>query len=98
MTGDWNGGERRLRVASDQRLTVERIVKIDPSSGAQTPLVRGDLARVDRWNFVGAHTVRWRSRKRGDPPFAASRLTYRLELVYERVLRAEGDGVYGLDP
>lgn len=96
MTGDWNGGERILRVAPGQSVRVERIVRIDPASGAETTLEQGELDRVDRWDWSDRSTVRWRSRLPSAPPFDRSLLVYRLELVYERIFAAEAGSAYAL--
>src|ERR1051326_3890422 len=50
--GDWNGGERKFRIEPGQQLTLGSITRIDPESGARTPLVDGDLASVDHYQFV----------------------------------------------
>ncbi len=96
MSGDWNGGERIFRLEPGQRLRVLRIVRIDPESGSERVLERGDLGVVDQWNWTDSTTVRWRSRAPAAPPFDATLLVYRLELVYEQILRRDGENLYRL--
>jgi hypothetical protein len=96
MSGDWNGGERIFRVEPHQRVRVARIVRIDPATGAERVLERGDLGQVDHWDWSGSDTVRWRSRAPTDPPFLDTLLVYRLELVYERLFEPAGEGRYRL--
>ena len=96
MSGDWNGGERVLRVGPGQSVRVERIVRIDSATGAETLLQKGKLDRVDRWDWSDSSTLRWRSRLPSDPPFDQTLLVYRLELVYERVFADLGGGRYEL--
>ena len=72
FTGDWNGGERIFRTFLGQSIEMDRIVRID-ASGASRELQRGDLDDVDRWNWKGSNTVRWRSRAPSDPEFGRAR-------------------------
>jgi hypothetical protein len=91
--GAWNGGERLFRVPSGQRLHLERISR-ETDDGRLVALARGDLGRVDHYDFTERHTLRWRSRAPDDPPFAATTLTYVLEYTLSGVLAREGDGRY----
>src|SRR5436190_2147211 len=59
--GAWNGGERRFRLLGNQRLTLERISRID-SAGQAHPLRAGNLSHVDEYAWADARTLRWRSR------------------------------------
>jgi uncharacterized membrane protein YgcG len=97
FSGDWNGGERRFRLGLGQTVEVRRVVRIDPVSGGETELVRGDLGAVDHWDWTDGETVRWRSRLPSDPPFAATEIDYRLELVYRGILSPSGERAYVLD-
>ncbi len=54
-------------------------MRIDPATGAERELERGDLDQVDRWDWAGSSVVRWRSRRPEDPPFAATAIDYRLD-------------------
>jgi uncharacterized membrane protein YgcG len=87
--GAWNGGERSFRLERGQRLELLALERIDPDTGAVTPLERGSLDRVDRYDWAGRGKLRWRSRLPSDPPFddqlLVYRLTYRLENVVEPV-------------
>lgn len=97
FTGDWNGGERTFRRFPGQRLTVERIVRIDPATGAERELVRGDLDAVDHWDWAGSSAVRWRSRLPDDPPFDSTPISYRLEYRLTGALQAAGGRAFRLD-
>lgn len=90
--GDWNGGERDFGAGRD--IDVKRVVRID--GNREIPLVQGDLDQVDHWDYAGSHTVRWRSRMPGDPPFADRELTYVIDVVYSDILRSEGNGRFVL--
>lgn len=96
FTGAWNGGERRFDVRVGQSFDFEEIVRLDSATGAELPMVRGDLERVDGYDFTGSRTLRWRSRLEGDPPFEDATRTYRLSYRYGDILVPEGDG-YRLD-
>ena len=94
--GDWNGGERRFNVALGQDLHFHSIDRIDPKSGAHIPLQRGDLSVVDHYGWAKNQTLRWRSRRESDPPFAHTTLVYELDYTITNVLFPDGDG-YRLD-
>ena len=96
FTGDWNGGERIFDLRRDQALELESVTRVDPASGAETPMVEGDLSRVDHYGWSDRQTLRWRSRLPSDPPFDATPITYVLEYRQERVLQPRG-GRYVLD-
>lgn len=97
LTGDWNGGERSFRLFEGQRLDVERVVRIDPDSGTETVLTRGDLDEVDHWNWTDGRTLRWRSRQPSDPPFDRTKLIYRLDYRLTGALSRQGDNVFRLN-
>ncbi len=97
LTGDWNGGERSFRLFEGQRLDVERVVRIDPGSGAETVLSRGDLDEVDHWNWTDGRTLRWRSRQPSDPPFDRTKLIYRLDYRLTGALSRQGDNAFRLN-
>lgn len=97
FTGDWNGGERSFRLFPGQRLTVDRIVRIDAATGAERELERGDLDQVDRWDWAGSSAVRWRSRLPSDPEFDATPISYRLEYRLTGALVSLGGRAFRLD-
>ena len=94
--GDWNGGERRFRLLGSQRIDLLAMRKIDAANGAVVPLRRGNLDSVDDYAFTDGATLRWRSRRPSDPPFANTTLVYELEYLLSNVLRRDGDA-YVLD-
>jgi hypothetical protein len=94
--GDWNGGFRTFRVALGQSVEDFSIDRVDPETGERVPLIRGDLDRVDHYEWTDPRTVRWRSRRPTDPPFRRTTLVYRLHYRLEGVLRPQGEGVYRL--
>lgn len=96
MTGDWNGGERSFRLHPGQSLDLLGIARIDAETGLPWPLARGDLSRVDHYDWAGARAVRWRSRAPDAPSFDHTELTYRLTYELGEVVRARGDS-YWLD-
>jgi uncharacterized membrane protein YgcG len=91
FSGDWNGGERQFRLEPWQRLTLHSMTRIDPDTGAERPMVEGDLDEVDHYGWKGSRLLRWRSRLPSDPPFAATRITYLLDYTISGVLRKEGE-------
>lgn len=97
FSGDWNGGERSFRLFPGQRITLDRIVRIDPPTGGERELVRGDLDQVDHWDWTSSNTVRWRSRLPSDPVFQATSLSYRLDYRLSGVLVELGEGRFRLD-
>jgi hypothetical protein len=94
--GAWNGGERIFRVSPGQRLRFERLSR-ETAGGRLVPLVRGDLRRVDHYDFTERDVLRWRSRGADAPPFAAATLAYVLEYTLSGVLARERDEGYLLD-
>jgi len=95
FTGDWNGGERIFNTRFGQRLDIQRVSRIDPATGASVTLTEGDVDEVDHWKLESNRTLRWRSRRPGDPPFKDTVLTYVLEYTLSNVVWKE-DGVYHL--
>jgi uncharacterized membrane protein YgcG len=90
FSGDWNGGERSFRRRLGQRLTLDRLVRLDPSRG-EVPLVEGDLSAVDSYGWKGRDLLRWRSRLPDDPPFDRSELVYRIDYRLDGILRRSGE-------
>lgn len=96
LSGDWNGPERRFAVPFGQSLTLVGFTRVDPRSGAETPMRLDAIDDVDGYAWADDATLRWRSRRANDPAHRADTLTYALDLLYERVLQVEGDGRYRL--
>ncbi|MEO7793289.1 MAG: hypothetical protein ABIV06_00835 [Thermoanaerobaculia bacterium] len=97
MTGEWNGGERKFRLGDGQRLTLDRIVRLDPGGVGGTELVAGDLDHLDRFDWTSSDTLRWRSRLPSDPPYDSSELDYRLDYRITGALRKIGERSFQLD-
>lgn len=95
FTGDWNGGERIFDLRTRQTLEFEGLSRID-DSGKEHVLEKGDLSAVDRFDWVNAKTLRWRSRLPSDPPFDRTRITYILRYTLSNVLIPQ-NGRYLLD-
>ena len=91
FSGDWNGGERRFRVPPGQRLELHRIARFDPATGVEIPLQQGRLTAIDRWDWQGRDTVRWRSRLPADPVFRETELVYLLDYTLSGLLLRQGD-------
>jgi uncharacterized membrane protein YgcG len=96
FTGAWNGGERVFRVEPGQRFEFGRLLRVDPATGAERVLSRGDLDGVDHWDFTDSRTLRWRSRRPADPPFLETELVYVLEYRLSNIL-VPSNGAYVLD-
>lgn len=97
FTGDWNGGERSFRLFPGQELDVRRVVRIDPTTGRERDLVRGDLDQLDHWDRTSSSVVRWRSRLPSDPEFEATRIDYRIDYRLTGALQKLGDRRYKLE-
>jgi hypothetical protein len=97
FTGDWNGGERTFRLEAGQQVRLLGLTRIDPATGAETPLREGDLDAVDEYRWTSRTVLRWRSRLPSDPPFDQTEIDYRLELVYTGILQGGSGGEYLLD-
>jgi hypothetical protein len=95
FTGDWNGGERTFNLRFRQALDFHRLLRAD-AEGGERPLIRGDLAEVDRWDWAESRKLRWRSRLPSDPPFDRTEITYVLEYTLSDILIRQG-GSYLLD-
>ena len=93
--GDWNGGERIFDIRSGQSFVFEAIYRQAPD-GAQKALSRGNLARVDHYDWTNNETLRWRSRLPGEKPFSNEAITYTLVYTLANILE-QRDGDYVLD-
>jgi hypothetical protein len=95
FTGDWNGGERRFRLEDGQTLRMLGMSRFD--GGEWRALTEdGSLDDVDEFGWSGGDTLRWRSRRRNDPPFDRTFLRYQLRYVLSGVLEETG-GRYRLN-
>lgn len=94
--GSWNGGERELDARLGQAVRLERMARVDRTTGELLPLAEDDdLEEVDQYDIDGS-TVRWRSRLPDDPPFDRERIDYVLEYTLSNAVLAVEDG-YMLD-
>ncbi|HKB80173.1 MAG TPA: hypothetical protein VKH35_10685 [Thermoanaerobaculia bacterium] len=89
--GDWNGGERSFNLRPGQQLDVVRISRVE--KGQTIVLTRGDLSKVDHWDFSGPATVRWRSRRATDPPFHDQHINYQIDYLLSNILDQSGAGI-----
>jgi uncharacterized membrane protein YgcG len=97
FTGDWNGGERGFRLASDHRLELQGIEREDLEAHTLIPLTQNrDLSRVDDYAWTDSTTLRWRSRLPSDPPFQDTERIYVLDYTLENILIPTEEG-YLLD-
>jgi uncharacterized membrane protein YgcG len=96
FTGDWNGGERTFFIAPGQTFSFTGISR-ETQSGGLLPLQKGNLKKVNNWNWASADTLRWRSRLPGDPPFSATPITYVLEYRLGHILNAREDGSFQIN-
>jgi uncharacterized membrane protein YgcG len=95
FTGDWNGGERSFNIRLGQKLTLERMLRVDPATGAEVEMTKGDLDQLHNYDWSGNNTLRWRSRQPSDPPFENTPLTFILEYSLANILVAR-DSAYVL--
>ncbi|HKP61853.1 MAG TPA: DUF2207 domain-containing protein [Polyangiales bacterium] len=94
FSGDWNGAERVFGLKSGQSLELERVARVDPTSGALRPLTAGGLQRVDQYDYSRSNmTLRWRSRLASDPVFDRTEIVYVIEYVLYGVLWSSGDAL-----
>ncbi len=91
FTGDWNGGERVFRLNPGQSLMLEGMWRVDPETGERRPLSKGDLSEVDRYGWKDSRTLRWRSRRPSDPPFAGTEIDYEIAYTLSGILLRQGD-------
>jgi len=88
--GDWNGGERRFRVAGGQDFTLIGLSEI--ANGVKQPLRRGDLSAVGEYKLFGGDTLRWRARLPSDPPFHDAKRSYEIEYELSAVVAKTTEG------
>src|SRR5262249_28557056 len=95
FTGDWNGGERTFNIRPRQKLIFRGIYR--HNGIAWQPLTQdAALDNVDDYAWATSKTVRWRSRRRSDPPFNHTTLRYELRYELSGILQKDGD-TYLLD-
>ena len=63
FTGAWNGGERSFNVRHGQKLSLDRMSRVDSATGALRPMNGGSLDNVDDFDWTDSETLRWRSRR-----------------------------------
>lgn len=95
LTGDWNGGERRFNIRPRQRLSFDGMSRGGPA-GWQALVEDSSLDDVDDYAFTDPQTLRWRSRRASDAPFAATTLQYQLRYALSGIL-LKNDDRYTLD-
>jgi uncharacterized membrane protein YgcG len=96
FTGDWNGGERKFRLAPGQKLHLTGVSRLNSDTGQMRPLKEGNLAEVDDYALVDPLTLRWRSRLPSDPPFEETQLVYQIDYTLSGILTRQGN-VYVLN-
>jgi hypothetical protein len=99
FTGNWNGGERVFQLNDGQAIEVRGMSRIDPSTGARTELVRGDLSQVDHYNVNHTDeqvTLRWRVRARDAPPLRHAKFVHIVSYVHHGVAQAEDADVFSI--
>lgn len=95
FTGDWNGGERTFDIRPRQHLSFNGIFRAE-SGGWKALAEDSRLDDADEYGWADARTLRWRSRRPSDPPFAGTSIRYELRYVLSSILLKEGDR-YRLD-
>ena len=96
FTGDWNGGERIFRLVLGQKFELESLSRVDPATGEEHELTRGDLSEVDQYKWHDSNTLRWRSRRPEDDFFNETELVYVIRYTQSNILQPQG-GRYLLD-
>ncbi|HVR43220.1 MAG TPA: DUF2207 domain-containing protein [Thermoanaerobaculia bacterium] len=95
FNGEWNGGERTVRLEKEQRFTFDSLSRRDEATGELQPLSYGSLDVVDGY-LVNGESIRWRSRLPSDRPFRNQRITYVVEYTLANILMKRGRS-YRLD-
>ena len=95
FTGQWNGGERRFRTLPRQTVTLLAVARwVDERWKRLTEDSR--LDSLDEFAWTDSGTLRWRTRRPSDSPFANTAVRYQLHYVLSPVLFEEAGG-YRLD-
>ncbi len=90
FTGDWNGGFRTFDIRPRQRLSFISLARSD-GGGWRELTEDSDIDDVDDYAWTDEHTIRWRSRRPTDPPFAARAMQYQLRYELSGILLKEGE-------
>jgi uncharacterized membrane protein YgcG len=89
FNGNWNGGERTFSIRPRQRLSFEDLSRW--TGTAWQPMhEHSSLSDVDDYAFTDPHTLRWRSRRAGDPPFSESSMRYQLRYSLAGIVLPHG--------
>jgi hypothetical protein len=88
FNGDWNGGERTVRLGKGQQFHFEDLRRRD-EAGELKPLEYGSTDEVDGY-VVKDESIRWRSRLPSDPPFRDRRITYVIDYTLSNILYKRG--------
>jgi len=88
FNGDWNGGERTVRLGNEQQFHFENLSRRD-EAGELKPLNDGSTDEVDGY-VVNGESIRWRSRLPSDPPFRDQRITYVIDYTLSNILYKRG--------
>jgi hypothetical protein len=91
FSGEWNGGERRFTIRPRQKLSFVGLFR-GGSGGWQRLTEDSRLNDVDEYTWTNGSTLRWRSRRPSDPPFANTAIHYQLRYILSAVLLKEADG------
>ena len=90
FTGDWNGGERIFRIGPGQSLRLEQLRRIDPDGSVHVLQHAEPPDEVDQFTWKDKNTLRWRSRRPGDPEFSSTELVYEIAYTLSGILVKEG--------
>lgn len=89
FNGDWNGGERTVRLGKEQQFHFDNLSRRD-EAGELKPLNYGSTDEVDGY-LVNGESIRWRSRLPSDPPFRDRRITYVIDYTLSNILYKRGN-------
>ena len=91
FTGDWNGGERVFNLRPRQKLEFLSLERMDAHTGSPQLLQETSVPDdVDEFTWTDRRTLRWRSRRPSDPPFANTRLIYVVHYKLSGILLKDG--------
>ena len=81
-----------INVRHGQKLTLDRMARLDSATGTYRPMNGGSLDNVDDFDWTDSETLRWRSRRLIDPPFNNTRITINGVPGSVRYLQFKGAG------